>query len=477
MNTTPLPDSPEADRELDSLIEGDLSPEAARALQARMRTEPALLARYLEKVRVDSLLRDRDWKSDAATDSGRVIQWHDFRPRTLAWAAAAVLLLSLSLWIWWGPRSRKAEPLVAHASSIKFTPSAVFETTSKVSDDGGLRVGDGVAMADGTVSLRLPSGVEAVIKSPAQFSIAGANRLSLKRGLGWFHVPPEARGFTVETPQMEVVDLGTVFTVMAAEDEQRVQVEQGHVEVRMKAGGIPVQSLVAGQRLLSQGGREVHVTTGHQPLDLSPPAIEPEIVFHESLGHVPDEPFTQRQPLVGSWTVQAGQPRVQNGRFSAESNPAEVMGRFTRAIEPTEDAVLLLSFKSVSPKSFFHSKGFAGVSLFDGNGELFFLGDKTGDSYSWEFLDYGKNYHGKAKDRRGAYDLAIQGSEETFTVRYRQQDGTFEVFRGWGVQGVPLVRGQTHAHLRFDGVRIANGKGGDFSFADLEVAVVRQPSK
>lgn len=474
MNPTPMPDSPDSDRELDSLIEGDLAPEAARALHQRLKTDGALLTRYLEKVRVDSLLRDEHRKTKAAEDPKPVIRWYDFTPRKLAWAAAAGLMLSLAAWIWRPAQGDRAMPSLAQRPTMNFTPTAVFQTASPISEDGSLRLGDAVVMDDGSVSLRLPSGVEAVIKSPAQFAITAANRLSLKRGMGWFRVPAEAKGFTVETPQLEVVDLGTIFTVAASDAEQRVQVQQGRVEVRMKAGGLPVQPLVAGQSLSARDSRDVQITTGDPLLDVSLPETKPEILFRESLSHVPDVAFAQRTPLVGSWTVQEGHPRVTAGRFSAESNFTHLMGRFTRAIEPTEDAMLLLSFKSVSPKSFFHSKGFAGVSLFDGDGELFFLGDKNRDSYSWEFIDYGKNYHRKQSDGR-PHDLAIQGSEETFTLRYWQRDGKFEVFRGWGVNGVPLIRGQADAHLRFDGVRIANGKGGDFSFTDLEVAVVKQP--
>jgi hypothetical protein len=154
------------------------------------------------------------------------------------------------------------------------------------------------------------------------------------------------------------------------------------------------------------------------------------------------------------------------------------MGRFSRPIKSDENAVILLTFKSVSPKSLFHSDGYAGVSLFDGDGELFFFGDKARDSYSWNVVTYGKNYRReKVLEGRTDYDLAIQGSQETFTLRYRQRNGRFDVFRGTGVHGLPILRGQTDPKLRFDGVRIANGSGGDFSFEDIQVSVIKNAEK
>jgi len=193
---------------------------------------------------------------------------------------------------------------------------------------------------------------------------------------------------------------------------------------------------------------------------------------------VPDQPFSERQPLKGRWRVEAGKPMIVGGHFAAQSDFTHLMGRFTRAVEGSENAVLLLTFKSVSPMTLFHSKGFAGISLFDGEGEVFFFGDKSSDSYSWNVVDYGRRY--RQKDSTGGrkhYDLSIQGSDETFTLRYRQRTGEFEVFRGRGVQGLPLVRGKSDAGLRFDGVRVANGRGGDFSFEDIEVSVVKDGVK
>lgn len=474
MNDTPPDDPIRLGRALDLLIEGELPAEKAHELQQKMKADPALLSLYLEKVRMDSLLRDHAWPHTEMKPATRPVAWRKTLLRWPALAAAAAVAL-LAAWTLWLPPDKGDQHLAGTPlPNLQFSAAALFGTTSpQTSEDGQLQFGDGVIMKDGTVSIRLPSGVEAVLKSPSRFAITGANRLKLDQGAGWFRVPPAAKGFAVDLPEMEVVDLGTVFTVLVDEKEHQVQVELGRVEVRQRTGGMPAQMLKTGEKLIRRASAgTVQIVSGTSLLDPSTAKEKAEIVFQESLAHVPDQPFTERKPLKGTWLVQEGSPQVLNGRFAAQSSFTHLMGRFTRPIEPAESAVILVSFKSVSPMSLFHSKGYAGISLFDGEGELFFFGDKGSDSYSWELLAFGKNYRGP-KEQRRTHDLAIQGSEETFTLRYRQRSGDFEVFHGYGAQGLPIIRGRTDAGLRFDGVRVANGRGGDFSFEDIEVSVVK----
>lgn len=478
--TSQQPEDPfQLNRELDRLIDGSLPEEDARQVQIRMKNDPKVFSLYLEKIRMESLLRDHKWTTPTAASRPLGSYWRAFSSRPLAWAAAVMLMAGTLFWLM---ILKPGLPEVAIGSpqlpSVQFSTAAVFDTTlAKLPNDGRLQFGDGVVMNDGSVSIRLPSGVEAILKSPSRFAIMGPNRLKLDEGMGWFRVPLEAKGFIVDLPDMEVTDLGTVFTVQADDDTQQVQVEQGRVEIKQRQAGLPVQALKAGEKLVRRAKQDmIQVETGISLLDPQVMEDRPEVVFQESLAAVPDQSFGNRLPLKGTWQVLAGDPQIRKGRFAARAVFTHLMGRFIRPIEPSENAVVMVSFKSVSPLSLFHSKGFAGISLFDQDGEILFLGDKGNNSYSWELLVYGKDYRRPQGPRR-AYDLAIQGSEETFTLRYRQRTGAFEVFRGWGVQGLPVVRGITDPGLRIDGVRVANGKGGDFSFEDLQVSVVKDTTK
>lgn len=477
MNSGFTEDPHQLERALNLLVEGQLSEEEARTLQERMKSDPALLAKYLGIVRMDSLLRDFGWRREdepVVAPLQGAQKTHRTRWLLLAAVAAMVAVIPLvSLW-----RSPHLDtPAVATLPSVKFSPTSVFETVGPQStDDGQLRFGDAVAMSDGSVSIRLPSGVEAVIKSPARFAITGQNRIQLDKGIAWFRVPQPAKGFAVDLPWMEVVDLGTVFTTQVSEESHEVRVDQGHVEVRVKnpSGAQAPIALVGGQTLVQQSRDTApqvqstsNATTSHVQDE------EAKVVFKEMLKHVPDQSFAERQPLVGSWTIREGFAGIRNGRFSADSDFTHLMGEFSEPVEKDSNAIVILSFKSVSPTSLFHSKGFAGVSLFDHEGEMFFIGDRSTDTYSWELVTYGKNFRGPM-DMRTAYSLSTQGSEATFTLRYRQRTGEFDVFKGWGVEGLPLLKGKTDPNMRINRVRIANGKGGDFSFENIQVSVVHE---
>lgn len=475
------PPVPEAiNRALDHLIEGCLPASEARELQEKMKADPDLLSLYLEKMRMESLLRDHPWKTGTAVPSSTQPSLSEVHPghrvcirQRVAWAAAAVFLVSVVGLVLMQRPSREGSNTGKQFAELNFSAAAEYQSEAPGgSGDGRPPFGDGITLQDGSVSIRMPSGVEAVLKGPSRFAIMGPNRVKLDQGSGWFRVPPEATGFAVDLPDMEVVDLGTIFTTRVDKDEQQVQVEKGLVEVRQRAGGA-AQRLGPGEKLVRRASLgSVESLPGSALLDPAIAVEKLEVVFRENLQGLPDQPFSSRSPLIGAWTVQEGSPQIREGRFAAESSFTHLMGKFSRAIEPAENAVIMVSFRSVSPMSLFHSKGFAGISLFNREGELFFLGDKGLDSYSWELLSFGENFRGPKEDRR-AFDLNVQGSEETLTLRYRQRTGEFEVYRGWGVAGLPLVRGRTNPGLRIDGVRIANGRGGDFSFEEIEVSVAK----
>jgi hypothetical protein len=92
--------------------------------------------------------------------------------------------------------------------------------------------------------------VSATIEAPAEWVIKSADRVELRRGSAWFGVPPEARGFQVLSPELEVIDLGTEFGVLVeAGRSDQVHVLKGSVAVRHRAaaeGSAPL-TVLAGE--------------------------------------------------------------------------------------------------------------------------------------------------------------------------------------------------------------------------------------
>jgi hypothetical protein len=98
--------------------------------------------------------------------------------------------------------------------------------------DPAIHPGEPLSIASGTMELELNTGTTLVVVGPADWSVDGQNRVSLRAGKLLARVPQQAIGFTVETPTAKIVDLGTEFDVEVSESgTTEVQVSKGKVEL------------------------------------------------------------------------------------------------------------------------------------------------------------------------------------------------------------------------------------------------------
>lgn len=89
----------------------------------------------------------------------------------------------------------------------------------------------------GRAQVRLDNGVKLSIKGPAEFDIFGLDHITLMTGKLTANTPPRAIGFRIDTPDMEVIDLGTEFALRVdLAGESRLHVLEGEVEARKKMG-------------------------------------------------------------------------------------------------------------------------------------------------------------------------------------------------------------------------------------------------
>lgn len=89
-----------------------------------------------------------------------------------------------------------------------------------------------VRLERGAALVRFARGAVVSLNAPVEFEVLGDNRLFLRSGRLTSIVPPEAHGFTVVSPDGEVVDFGTEFTVGVDRDGKTdVYVVAGEVDV------------------------------------------------------------------------------------------------------------------------------------------------------------------------------------------------------------------------------------------------------
>ena len=114
----------------------------------------------------------------------------------------------------------------------------------------GETVGAGVLrLSSGMVRLDFTNGATVTLQGPAEFEILGPNQTRLRSGILTAAIPQSAVGFEVETPAMDVVDLGTAFGVSVGVDgETDVCVFEGEVEVSRSGNQMPEDT-----RLLREG--------------------------------------------------------------------------------------------------------------------------------------------------------------------------------------------------------------------------------
>lgn len=97
-------------------------------------------------------------------------------------------------------------------------------------DDTNLPTGE-YELQKGLLHLQFGGGVMVYLEAPARFRAVSDSRVVLHSGRLSATVPPDGIGFTVETPEAEVVDFGTEFSVDVEGGASEVHVFDGLVRV------------------------------------------------------------------------------------------------------------------------------------------------------------------------------------------------------------------------------------------------------
>jgi hypothetical protein len=303
MNHPPQPCA-ELDELLDRLTAGTLDESGHLRLDELVIGDLAMRRRYIERTFLMAELRYRLAPTVALTVVPIVPPAFDREPlppqrpralrryaptfarrRTLAWSVAgcATAFVAYVAMISWGMLDRKARDLRLEArgeggpqASIRESQATASQPAYVVASENaawqgasairltngsthGVRSGEPLELASGVVKLKLKQGVTLLVEGPAEWTINGKNRATLKHGKLLASVPQRAIGFAVITPSVTVVDLGTEFGVTVDErGATRTRVFKGEVHLRAATAMGSIEEL-SSQRL--KAGQAVHVDT------------------------------------------------------------------------------------------------------------------------------------------------------------------------------------------------------------------------
>lgn len=231
------------ENELESLLmeltEGDFSSEQSHRLVELMKQSPEAKQQYLEYCQMHTMLAwehgvlgEHQLPDLSSTPELLSSSFRIWKPLAMA---AALVLAGLVLWSPWGTSSKMkpGEPVASLTRSVAASLE-LFGASSDFVNGSAVRTGS-YQLDEGLVQITFESGVEVVIEAPASFEIHSPEFMILNEGRLAANVPPEGIGFTVETPDAEVVDYGTEFAIeVVGERSSEVHVFKGEVEVRPK---------------------------------------------------------------------------------------------------------------------------------------------------------------------------------------------------------------------------------------------------
>ena len=157
-----------------------------------------------------------DEQADVASHSPELIQKVDrqkisFKVNkssliTFTVSAAAILFFAVFLHLPSYPSIEVATLSINHEAV--FASGASYPAGTRISNNQ-----ESLWLQKGAVTIEFDYGAEVVIEGPAEFALDSAEDMTLNYGRLYARVPGRSKGFTVETPMAQIIDLGTEFGV------------------------------------------------------------------------------------------------------------------------------------------------------------------------------------------------------------------------------------------------------------------------
>jgi hypothetical protein len=200
-------------------------------------------------------------------------RWIRVRPMTVILALLACLLLAVGLANWLVqpnepnpivqvlPPARLPENFDApRAEAVATVTRLESANWLDAAEDGCLLarccVGERWRLETGQAELTFDCGVMVTVFAPADFDITSATSIRCRLGRVTALVNERGKGFTVETPQGKVIDLGTQFGLDISENgETQVVVFKGRVDLAPDSG--EVRRMEQGDALLIKNSGEI----------------------------------------------------------------------------------------------------------------------------------------------------------------------------------------------------------------------------
>ncbi len=274
MNQIPSPDNTMIPL-IDALLLGTISTEQQAELERLLASDPKQRQLYIDYMQVHNGLST--WANETTEPAAWIPQPTMAAPTSpmktprfllllFSSLIAASLLLSLAYYAGWNTRSDSSpvitessidlptnettQPQTDHIALLTQAVGVEWDTNRNLQAGAGLSAG-WLKLKQGTIQVELISGASILIEGPAAVKLISPLKAFCQYGKIRASVPEQAQGFTMETSQVNVVDLGTEFTLSLDQSGSgQVQVINGKVELHStddQSTQANIQSLTTGE--------------------------------------------------------------------------------------------------------------------------------------------------------------------------------------------------------------------------------------
>lgn len=223
------------------------------ALHAHLASEPDLFA----EVGLADGVQAGTGRSllDPASEAGAGT-WSRPAPAGWTWklALAAGIMVALG-WVGWLGLVRGSHRKAETSRAVAMLNRVVNARWNRL--DPVLRLGaplepGRLRLESGLAQIVFYNGARVAIEGPAELRLVSSTEAVCVGGTLTAEVPPQARGFRIGTPRLEITDLGTVFGLKVRDDRSELHVFEGRVEFRARKG-VVARNLAEGRGAVLEG--------------------------------------------------------------------------------------------------------------------------------------------------------------------------------------------------------------------------------
>jgi hypothetical protein len=180
---------------------------------------------------------------------------------TVAAGLAAALLIALYPRV---PMNLKVTRPTPEPEALDDSVAVLLHTHEAEWEEGDLRPGAALSpgrlrLKSGVAQIEFYCGATAILQGPADFKLISRTEAYCARGSLRATVPPQAQGFTIGSPQLNLVDRGTEFGLRVGADERtEVHVFKGQVDLYSgPRTAAPLKELTTGKGVRVDGPGEL----------------------------------------------------------------------------------------------------------------------------------------------------------------------------------------------------------------------------